>query len=273
MARRTSVAAIAGLTLIGLTVGFAAGVYRKEIKSRLRRVVYRANTPTAATKQGETIFNRTCASGYCHGPAGVGGGAPRLAGAGLDHLLIENAVKSGITGTGMPGFARELSQSDLNAVLLYVTRLSGTMSVASTAAEPAPVIRELSGEAAKGRDLFSDALRSFGRCSTCHAINGIGVPVAPIAHAPSSAAALRALATPAVATAAKEGERMPALVANRSGDTVTFYDLTSAPPVLRTAESNAVTISSGSGWKHSSALACYSDSDLESILAYLRAMQ
>src|SRR5262249_40852005 len=30
-------------------------------------------------KQGEEVFSKTCATGYCHGAKGVSGGAPRLA--------------------------------------------------------------------------------------------------------------------------------------------------------------------------------------------------
>ena len=30
-------------------------------------------------KQGEEVFNKSCATGYCHGARGTAGGAPRLA--------------------------------------------------------------------------------------------------------------------------------------------------------------------------------------------------
>jgi len=35
-------------------------------------------------KQGEAVFNKSCATGYCHGAKGTNGGAPRLAARGFD---------------------------------------------------------------------------------------------------------------------------------------------------------------------------------------------
>ena len=59
----------------------------------------------------------------------------------------------------------------------------------------------LTGEAARGAQLFTEAVRSFGRCSTCHEVGGFGISVAaPIAKVPASAAELKALATPNVKT-------------------------------------------------------------------------
>jgi len=45
-----------------------------------------------ALKQGEDVFVKTCAAGYCHGPKGAGGGAPRLSGRGFDQAFIANTV-------------------------------------------------------------------------------------------------------------------------------------------------------------------------------------
>ncbi len=44
------------------------------------------------TKQGEQVFNRSCATGYCHGLQGVAAGAQRLAARGFDHACIDNTV-------------------------------------------------------------------------------------------------------------------------------------------------------------------------------------
>ena len=94
---------------------------------------------------------------------------------------------------------------------------------------------------------------------------------APIANVPISAAALKALATPTVKTAALDGESMPALVLSDGKLSSVFYDLTSAPPVQHNAPPASVKFTDDSQWRHSSATGAYNDSELTAILAYLRA--
>ena len=131
----------------------------------------------------------------------------------------------------------------------------------------------LTGEAARGAQLFTEAVRGFGRCSTCHEVGGFGIPVAaPIAQVPASVAALKALATPDVKTGAMDGESMPVLVLSEGKQGTLFYDLTSAPPVQRNAEPGSVKFTDGSNWRHSSVIGAYSDSELAAILDYLRAV-
>src|SRR4030095_10043972 len=85
-------------------------------------------------------------------------------------------------------------------------------------------------DVARGRDLFYDAPRGFGRCSTCHEVAGLGIPVvSSIATVPATVAALRTLPTPVVATVMVKGDRMPALIVSRSVRTLQFYDLTTPP--------------------------------------------
>src|SRR5262249_3860643 len=76
-------------------------------------------------KQGEEVFSKTCATGYCHGTQGAGGGAPRLAARGFDQAFIANTVTRGIPNTAMQSFANSLSRGDLTAVIAYVARLNG----------------------------------------------------------------------------------------------------------------------------------------------------
>ena len=223
-------------------------------------------------KQGEAVFSKTCAVGYCHGARGTSGGAPRLAARGFDAAFIASTVRGGVSGTAMPAFATVLSRADLSAVVAYVGSLNGVTGPAAGAPGPsaAPPVR-LSGDAARGRDLFSDSVRGFGRCSTCHEVGGIGIAIAtPISKVPLDAAALKALPTTQVSTATVGSDSMPALIVSKKAGAVMFYDLTSAPPVLRTELGPAVQTRDGSTWKHSSALGSYSDADLAAILAYLR---
>ncbi len=218
-----------------------------------------------AQTPGEKIFNQTCATGYCHGAKGATGGAPRLAGRGFDQAYINTTISRGITGTAMPAFGNTLSRSDLTVVAAYVASLNGAVAAVS---DKAPA---LSPEATRGRELFSEAARSFGRCATCHEVNGIGIPVAsPIAAVPANVAALRALATPLVGTATSEGETMPALVISEAKRGTILYDVTSSPPVERFLEPGTVKVSAGSNWKHASTISSYNDAELSAILAYLR---
>ena len=231
-------------------------------------------------KQGEQAFNRRCATGYCHGARGTPAGAPRLAARGFDQMFIRGAVSQGVPGTAMPAFAKILSPSDLIAVVAYVATLNGI-------ADPALVFDPLSGApmaatiskpplspgAARGRELFSDAVRGFGRCSTCHEADDVGTAVTTsIASVPTDASALRALVTPQVSAATLGGESMPALVVSKTTRSVLFYDLTIPPPVLRTVDPGTVKFAERSEWKHSSVIAAYNDAELASILAFLRAV-
>ena len=222
-------------------------------------------------KQGEAVFSKSCATGYCHGARGTTGGAPRLAARGFDQAFIANTVQRGIPNTAMPAFGTTLSRADLTAVVAYVASLNGATTLVNSGPSSIPNAK-LTGDAARGRDLFSDAVRSFGRCSTCHEVGGIGIPIAtPIAKVPADAAALKALATPQVSTATVGSDSMPALVVSKKANAVMFYDLTSAPPVLRTESPSSVQTREGSTWRHASVIGSYNDAELGAILSYLRA--
>jgi mono/diheme cytochrome c family protein len=231
---------------------------------------------TAVLQQGEQVFAKSCATGYCHGVKGGPGGAPRLVGRHFDQAYISNVVTRGLPDTGMPSFASRLSRPDLVAVVAYVATLNGIANPnIGAGGTPAMVSSRptLTGDAARGARLFMDAVRGFGRCSTCHEVGDIGMSVAaPIAKVPASAAELKALATPAVKTGTMDGESMPVLVLSEGKQNVVFYDLTSAPPVQRNAEAGSVKFTDRSNWRHSSVIQSYDDSELAAILSYLGAM-
>jgi mono/diheme cytochrome c family protein len=231
-----------------------------------------AQAPADAVKRGEALFAKTCGTGYCHATRGVGGGAPRLTARGFESAYIAATVRNGIPGTGMAAYGTSMPAADLAAVVAYVVSVNGIApDNSSTAANGKP--RALSAEAMRGRVLFSEATRSFGRCSTCHFVNGIGIAVAtPIARIPPNAAALKAMATPAIVTATSDEEKMAALVLARRSQEVSFYDLTSVPPVLRTLAPAGVQITDANPWKHSTVIAGYSDAEIDAILTYLRAI-
>ena len=223
-------------------------------------------------KQGEQIFAKTCATGYCHGVRGQSSGAPRLAGRSFNQAYINGVVMRGVPGTGMASFATVLSRPDLLAVVAYVASLNGIANPDSGSDGTVSSGPTLTGEAARGAQLFKEAVRGFGRCATCHEVGGFGISVAaPIAQVPASVAALKALATPNVKTRAMDGESMPVLVLSDGKQSTLFYDLTSAPPVERNAQPGSVKFTNGSNWRHSSAIAAYNDTELNAILTYLRA--
>lgn len=224
-------------------------------------------------KQGEQVYAVTCATGYCHTlKGGIGGGAPRLAARGFDLDYITQTVSNGIGGTRMEGFANRLPAGELQAVITYVASLNGIKTTG-----PVPVMAqakpELSARAKVGKALLHDSLRAFQRCATCHQVEGSGVPVAePFTAIPATARALRRLKTPKVSTVTLAGESMPALVLRQGISRTIFYDLTSPPPVRRNVATAKVKIKPGSRWRHSSVIKTYTDSELEDILAYLRAV-
>jgi mono/diheme cytochrome c family protein len=224
----------------------------------------------AVLKQGEEVFAKTCSSGYCHGGRGAGGGAPRLSGRGFDQGFLNGLVARGVAGTAMPGFASTMSRVDLTAVVAYVASLNGVANPNIGSAEPA-LRSELAGEPARGRTLFSEAARGFERCSTCHEVAGIGIPVAtPISKVPTDSGALRNVQTPSVMTGTIGGENLPILMVSRKAQSVLFYDLTSAPPVLRTALPSEIQTRDGSSWSHASVTGGYTPEELNAVLAYLR---
>jgi hypothetical protein len=230
-----------------------------------------ASGQNALTRGGD-LFNQTCASAYCHGPRGVGGSAPRLASRGFSDEYIAQTVRFGITGTAMPAFGTTMPRGDVAAIIAYVGSLNGIAPSRNPTAEAGPETK-LPPEAERGRSLFFDAVRGFGRCATCHQVEGQGIPVAsPIAKVPASAAEFRGIATPQVQTASAGGETYPALVVSKGSKQVKLYDLTTPPPVLRTLAPASVTLKEGSEWRHASVVKAYSDSDLQSILVFLQAV-
>jgi mono/diheme cytochrome c family protein len=210
---------------------------------------------------GADVFAKTCASGYCHGPNGAGGGAPKLAGRGFDEGLIMSITRAGVDGTSMRGYGTVLARPDFNAVVAYVASLNG---IEPRATAPEPKSRALSAQAARGRELFFDAVRGVSRCSTCHEADGMGIAVAPIKSLPRD---LRAVASDRVRMALIDGDRFPALIVSQGGRRTVVFDLTTLPPVLRTVDAGSLKIDGPAQWRHPTA--AYNDSELGSILDFL----
>jgi len=243
----------------------------------IQRLAFVLVIPALANAQdmvarGQEVFNKSCATGYCHGIKGTAGGAPKLASRSFDQAYINQVVRAGIPGTGMPSFGAVLDRLDMFAVTTYVGSLNGIPPAAIPGAGRGPAPRKLPPEALRGRALFYDALHGFERCSTCHQVDGMGIAATdPIAKIPDSAAALRALPTPQVWTATVDGESFPVIVVAKGALQTKVYDLTKPPPVLRSFPSHAIQLKEGSAWRHSAVMASYPDADLDLVLAFLRA--
>lgn len=223
-----------------------------------------------AAEPGQAVFNRTCATGYCHGTDGAQGGAPRLAARNFDAAYIEKVVRNGISGTMMPPYRDTLAAEDLKNVVAYVAKIANVAvprrarRVPEPPASPPPARRAAPQEANPGRALFFDAVRGVARCGTCHLVDGWGVDVAPIS-APANAAELRSMAAKRVQTASPPGEPpFPAMAAGEGQ----IWDLSTSPPVLRTIDS--VPLAPGTNWSHAGYLKPYSDAEIEQILVFLK---
>jgi putative heme-binding domain-containing protein len=135
----------------------------------------RPDTPTnpfaadsTAAAAGKRVFEATCVA--CHGSGGVGTErAPALDTGRFTHggedFEIFQTIQKGVPGTQMPPFG-SLATEQLWQLVSYVRSLSRVSS--TTAKVPT------NGNAARGEQLFFGG----GGCSSCHEVNGRGIPLA-----------------------------------------------------------------------------------------------
>ena len=237
-----------------------------------------AAVDAAPPAPGEKVFQQNCAVGYCHGAGGAASRGPRLKDREFARDFLEKVVREGIPQTAMPGFTGRLAEADLKAAIDYVASLSAVTGIASAPASPPPVPAaefDAPPEIRRGRDLFFDATRGT-RCGTCHALGGMGVAVGPNLGrlSPTQAKAvvesIRASKPRVVRTVRlRGGESFPAIAADpRAGK---FFDLTTAPPVLRSLDPAEIVSTDGpSRWSHGATLKRYSADEVEAIARYVR---
>ena len=231
--------------------------------------------------RGEVVFAQSCATGYCHGAAGAAGRGPRLRGRSLDRDHVSEAVRNGIPQSAMAGWKDLLSEPDLSAVVDYVMSLEHAEALPEHPMPPgvgpaAYVDFPGPAEARRGRDLFFDATRGI-QCSTCHSAGGRGIAIGPRLAGPTVAdrdrfvSLVRASRSRQVLTATLQDRCVfPALQFERTEGWIKLYDLTSAPPVLRTfAASTVVSLVNAQAWSHESMTRDYDDEELNAIVEYL----
>jgi len=224
----------------------------------------------ANVEAGARVFRQTCSVGYCHGSGGGAGRAPILANRGLAQSYIAKVVAEGIPNTGMPGFKSRLSPSDFNAVMAYVLKING-------AAPSGPIFEPVKdapaatipAAAQRGKQLFFDPIRGV-RCGTCHAAEQWGLAVGPnLASGAPSVNTMRD-GKGGVQLARAGSESFPAVMVETKGTAIKVFDVTVAPPVLRTFATREVRLGGQANWKHAEFVKTYADADLTAIGEYLK---
>ena len=218
---------------------------------------------------GSRIFRTSCAVGYCHGSGGHPGRAPAFAGRKLDPAYVLKVTRDGLPGTGMPCWKERLSPGELDAVVAYVNTITGA---AASAPSPSDAPTAVPPAAARGKQLFFDAVRGT-RCGTCHAVEGIGTAAGPnlAALPPGYDFSFRRGGAGSVRRASLAGgDSFPALVVEEKDGFLKLYDLTTAPPALRTVPAGSVRWSAEPQWRHARAVQLYNDEELQAVAGYLR---
>jgi len=197
--------------------------------------------------QGGNLFAITCSSSFCHGDGGVGARGPSLKNRNFTPDFVRNTVANGRSGTPMPSFKASLSQHELDMVVDYVMSLSPNNRNADTAAAApvptAPPPAPLSAQALAGRAIFFDAARPGG-CALCHSYLEEGGPIGPDLSGITKRTPrdiYQAIVKPTVpnadytmvSVATENGMAVTGLLKTKTDAAVQIYDLSSAPPVLR----------------------------------------
>ncbi|MCU1273697.1 MAG: hypothetical protein JWO48_1128 [Bryobacterales bacterium] len=228
--------------------------------------------------RGEKIFAQSCSVGYCHGVAGAAGRGPRLRGRSFSKDYLYNVTRDGIPNSAMPAWKGRLKDEDIRAVVDYVASLSSATD-APPPANPMPPgigpagLASFSGppQAGRGHALFFDPARE--NCGVCHAVGGRGIAIGPdLKSQPDLVTLVHSTQSRHVLSARlSSGEEFPALLAEQNGRQIRLYDVTLAPPVLRTfAREDIVSLKENLSWKHNDFVKDYSQAELEDIAVYLR---
>ncbi len=211
---------------------------------------------------GAKLFAPTCGSGYCHGAGGMGGGAPRIRGVGLDPMFAFKRVSDGSPGTAMMGFKEQFKPEDMWRLVAFVLSPAGkgpdVNSVATQSTPPArkfpagqtPLVlresgrAEIRGDSAAGKALFFDSANQQS-CHLCHVFQGSGAAIGPDLSkmAASARDILISIVTPHevkdsrfIRLTMKDGETIPAVKKEEDEDSIRVYDVTTLPAVLRTLQ-------------------------------------
>ena len=203
--------------------------------------------PSAAeVAQGGNLFSITCSSSFCHGEAGVGAKGPSLRNRNFPPDFVRSTVINGRSGTPMPSFKDSVSPAELEMIVAYVMSLSPNNHATDTggvAPAPAAPAAPLSAKAQAGQAIFFDLSRP-GACAACHSYKEQGGPVGPDLSGIAKRMPrdiYQAMVKPTVpnadytmvSVATPDGQTATGLLKTKTDAAVQIYDLSSAPPVLR----------------------------------------
>lgn len=157
--------------------------------------------------------------------------------------------------------------------VLYIVAISA-LSLPAVAAEhkvpPTPQIQ-------RGMDLFTNSKKGVA-CKTCHSLGGLGTAIGPDLTNMASNGSVHAIAMTMHMTMTEYVRRVqtrvnsfPAMLKEKIGDRVTYWDLSEIPPVLRTFSSiEIVSTERDEKWKHPPALAKYTPQEMADIISFLK---
>jgi putative heme-binding domain-containing protein len=238
-------------------------------------------------EQAANLFAITCSSSFCHGDGGVGARGPSLRNRDFTADFVRTTMLQGRSGTPMPAFKDSLAPDEVAMIVAYVMSLSpnnhgaGNGAATAEAAPPAQASIPISEQAERGKALFFDLTRPAA-CALCHSYQDRGGPVGPdlasLAQQPARALYQRIVQPadgnagyPALVVTTRDGKSISGIQADRTDTTLRLYDLSSAPPVLRsfyTADGIKIAPAGKSVYVHD--LAGYSKTDLADLIAYLQ---
>lgn len=217
--------------------------------------------------EGAKLFAPSCGNAYCHGAGGVGGGAPRLRGKGLEPAYVFKTISNGIPGSAMLSFKSEFSEQQIWKLVAFITSDAKAISAAKPetpvgdkpASQPAinprpaepTAASSLAGSVQAGKALFFDAVQSRS-CGACHTFDGEGTPIGPDLSKAGSRSPRELFLNivlphetkdPKYATVTltlRNGDTIRGVKKEEDGESIRVYDTTELPAVLRTVQKTDV---------------------------------
>jgi len=212
--------------------------------------------------EGGRLFGPSCGNAYCHGIGGIGGGAPKLRGKGLDAAYLFKTISNGIPGTAMLPFKSELSEDRIWKLVAFILsdakgdaqvysaipEKTGTSSVTGPLKPAdAKAVSTLNGDIQSGKALFFDSAQSKS-CHHCHTFGGDGTMIGPdlskVGNKPAKELFLRMviggeikdMRYSTIRLTLKSGDKVTGVKKEEDAESIRIYDTTELPAVLRTVQ-------------------------------------
>ncbi len=247
------------LLVIALLFSLAAFVVHKGSLQAQSRVA------SGRVTNGEEMFRQSCASSYCHGEQGKGGGAPPLRDGSMDAERVTEVIVAGVPGTAMPAFGDRFSAAELAQLTSYILSLPngeaapddvktqpsaqqdpGTPGTRASENEPvgSSSVNGVVREFAAGRELFFGA-DQIDNCRVCHTFGGKGGQVGPDLSdigSKTESEILESILKPSARIAPgyesivvqlRDGRRIAGVKRDETPERLRIYDTASLPPVSR----------------------------------------